>query len=309
VGTAHRCFFPLTAALSLVYTESLKDHAYLCRGEKRKYTMSENKLQDKVALITGTSPNIGGGIAEGLADAGAKIVCVDIHSDNAEQCAASIAKRGGQAIGVVCDVTNEDQVKAAVERAKAVFGGVDILVNSAVVFNQKGVLDMPLAEWTRQTAVILTGTFLFTKYVAQLMIDQGRKGSIINIISTAGHQGQPRNIGYCTGKSGLLNFTRSVAMELAEYGIRANSLTPTATDPTEGMERAVQWGRPPGDRKLVNVFEPFRRGAPLRKLPSPRHYAKAAVFLASDDAEMITGMDLRVDAGTIGRYWAWTPEQ
>jgi NAD(P)-dependent dehydrogenase (short-subunit alcohol dehydrogenase family) len=271
--------------------------------------MSEKQLQEKVALITGTSPNIGGGIAEGLAEVGVKVVCVDIHPENANQCAAAIVQRGGQAVGVVCDVTNEEQVKATVERARGAFGGVDILVNSAVIFNQKGVLDMSLAEWTRQTSIILTGTFLFTKYVAQQMIDQKRKGNIINIISTAGHQGQPRNVGYCTGKSGLLNFTRSVAMELVDYGIRVNSLTPTATDPNEGIERAERWGRPLGDPQAMrNIFEPFRKGAPLRKLPSPRHYAKAIAFLASDDAEMITGMDLRVDAGTIARYWAWTPE-
>jgi NAD(P)-dependent dehydrogenase (short-subunit alcohol dehydrogenase family) len=265
------------------------------------------KLAGKVALITGTSPNIGGGIAVGMAEEGAKIVCVDIQPDNALQCADFITKRGGQAIGVVCDVTDEGQVKAAVERAREAFGGVDVLVNGAVIFNQKGVLDMSLEEWTRQTAVILTGTFLFTKYIARLMIDQGRKGSIINIISTAGHQGQPKNVGYCTGKSGLLNFTRSVAMELAEYGIRVNSLTPTATDPSEGMERAVQWGRPPGDQRMLRFFDELRKGVPLQKLPSPRHYARAAVFLASDDAEMIIGMDLRVDAGTVSRYWAWTP--
>ncbi len=267
------------------------------------------KLQGKVALVTGTSPNIGGGIAEGLADEGAKVVCVDILPDNANQCAAAITSRGGQAVGVVCDVTNEAQVKATVDRATEAFGGVDLLVNSAVIFNQKGVLDMSLEEWTRQTSIILTGTFLFTKYVAQLMINQKRHGNIINIISTAGHQGQPRNVGYCTGKSGLLNFTRSVAMELVDYGIRVNSLTPTATDPREGLERAERWGRDPGDQRIVQMFEPFRKGAPMRKLPSPNHYAKAIAFLASDEAEMITGMDLRVDAGTIARYWAWTPEQ
>lgn len=268
------------------------------------------KLQGKVALVTGTSPNIGGGIAEGLASEGVKLVCVDIHPDNANQCAAAIIKQGGQAIGVVCDVTDEAQVKATVEQAKTVFDGIDILVNSAVIFNQKGVLDMSLAEWTRQTSIILTGTFLFTKYVAQLMIDQGRKGNIINVISTAGHQGQPRNVGYCTGKSGLLNFTRSVAMELVDYGIRVNSLTPTATDPSESIERSERWGRPMANGEhLVNMFEPFRKGAPMRTLPSPRHYAKAIAFLASDDAEMITGMDLRVDAGTVARYWAWTPEK
>lgn len=268
------------------------------------------KLADKVALITGTSPNIGGGIAEGLADEGATVVCVDVHADYANACAEAIKKRGGRAIGVVCDVTREDQVQAAIARAAETFTGVDILINGAVIFNRKGVLDMPLEEWSRQTAVILTGAFLCTKHVAQLMIAQGRRGSIINIVSTAGHQGEPWNVGYSTGKGALLNFTRSVAMELAEYGIRVNSLTPTATDATEGQERAVRWGvtwnRPPRGQRQSYLSEP-RLGAPLRQLPSPKHYARAAVFLASDDSEMMTGADLRVDAGTVSRYWLWHP--
>jgi NAD(P)-dependent dehydrogenase (short-subunit alcohol dehydrogenase family) len=270
------------------------------------------KLQNKVAFITGTSPNIGGGIAVGMADAGARVVCIDVQPDNAQRCADSIKQRGGAALGVACDVTNEAQVQAAVARAREVFGGVDILVNGAVIFNQKGVLDMPLAEWTQQLAVILTGTFLCTKYVAQLMIDQGCRGSIINIISTAGHQGEPWNIGYCTGKSGLLNFTRSAAMELAEYGIRVNSLTPTATDTSEGTTRAAEWGVPlrrpsnpsPRRRGFLSASTP---GVPLGKRPSPADYAQATVFLASDESAMITGTDLRVDAGALARYWLWDP--
>jgi NAD(P)-dependent dehydrogenase (short-subunit alcohol dehydrogenase family) len=261
-------------------------------------------------MITGTSPNIGGGIAEGLADVGAKVVCVDLNADYANGCAQAITQRGGEAIGIVADVTRENQVEAAVERAKAAFAGVDILINGAVIFNRKGVLEMPLEEWSRQLAVILTGAFLCTKHVAQLMIAQGRRGSIINIVSTAGHQGEPWNVGYSTGKGALLNFTRSVAMELAEHGIRVNSLTPTATDVTEGQERAVRWGvtwnRPPRGQRQSYLSEP-RLGAPLRQLPSPRHYAQAAVFLASDESEMITGVDLRVDAGTVSRYWLWHP--
>jgi NAD(P)-dependent dehydrogenase (short-subunit alcohol dehydrogenase family) len=143
------------------------------------------------------------------------------------------------------------------------------------------------------------------------MIEQGRKGAIINIISTAGHQGEPNNIAYCTGKSGLLNFTRSAAMELVGHGIRVNSLTPTATDPAESIERAARWGRQvrSGGEQLRNAFDPFRKGVPMQKLPSPSDYGKAAVFLASDDAGMITGTDIRVDAGAIARYWAWNPSE
>ena len=103
---------------------------------------------------------------------------------------------------------------------------------------------MSLERWTRQITVNLTGTFLCTKHVARLMVERGARGSIIVIVSTAGHQGQAGNIGYCTSKSGLLNFTRAAAMDLARHGIRVNSLTPTATDVEESMERAVAWGRP-----------------------------------------------------------------
>ena len=269
------------------------------------------KLEGKAALVTGTSPNIMGGIAEGLAEEGADLVCVDIRAEYAEECAQSVIKMGRRAIGIACDVTDEAQVSAAVERAKELFGGVDILINGATIFNTKGVLDMPLNEWRQQTDVILTGAFLFTKHVAKQMIGLGRRGNIINIISTAGHQGEPGNIGYGTGKGGLLNFTRSTAMELAKYGIRVNSVTPTATDRTEGLERAQRWGvewpTPRMGQRAKGLLPDASTGSPLQKLPSPSHYAKAAAFLASDEAEMITGMDLRVDAGAISKYWIWDP--
>lgn len=266
------------------------------------------KLDGKVAVITGTSSNIGGGLAEGMAAEGAAIVCVDVKPDNARDCARFIERGGGRAIPATCDVTDEEQVKSVIAQARQTYGGVDILVNGAAIFNQKGVLDMPLKEWEQQIGIILTGTFLFTKYAARSMIEQGRKGSIINIISSAGHQGQPGNVAYCTSKCGLLNFTRSVAMELVAHGIRVNSLTPTATDPSEGIERAIRWGRTaPHAERIKQGFEAFRMRAPMQKLPSPRHYARAAVFLASEDAEMMTGTDLRVDAGTVARYWAWDP--
>jgi NAD(P)-dependent dehydrogenase (short-subunit alcohol dehydrogenase family) len=263
------------------------------------------KLAGKVAIVTGTSPNIGGGIAEGLAAEGARVVCVDIAADNAEQCAAAIVRRGGQAIGVTCDVTDEAQVQAMVARAREAYGGVDVLVNNAGILGGRGVLDMELARWQHQLAVNLTGTFLCTKHGARLMVERGTRGSIIVIVSTAGHQGQAGNIGYCTSKSGLLNFTRAAAMDLVRHGIRVNSLTPTATDVAEADGRAVDWGRarPAHGGRVLD----FARMLPMDRLPSPRDYASAAVFLASDDARMITGIDLRVDGGAVAKYWPWIP--
>ena len=263
------------------------------------------RLAGKVVIVTGTSPNIGGGIAEGLADEGARLVCVDVLEDNAHQCADWIKRRGGDAIGVTCDVTDEAQVEAMVARARDAYGGVDVLVNNAGILGGLSVLEMPLERWNRQIAVNLTGNFLCTKHVARLMVEQKRRGNIVVIVSTAGHQGQAGNIGYCTSKSGLLNFTRAAAMDLVKHGIRVNSLTPTATDVEEGQQRGANWGRPRPGRG--GGMLDFAKMVPMGKLPSPKHYARAIAFLASDDAEMITGFDLRVDAGAIAKYWPWIP--
>jgi NAD(P)-dependent dehydrogenase (short-subunit alcohol dehydrogenase family) len=264
------------------------------------------KLEGKVAIVTGTSPNIGAGIAGGLADEGAKVVCVDVVPDNAMQCAEWLRGRGHAALGLPCDVTDETQVEALIGRVRETYGGVDILVNNAGILGGLSVLEMPLDRWNRQIGVNLTGTFLCTKHTARLMVEGKRRGSIIVIASTAAHQGQPGNIAYCTSKSGLLNFTRAAAMDLVKHGIRVNSLTPTATDATESDDRAEAWGRPRPERR--GRLLDFQKMVPTGELPSPRHYARAAVFLASDDAEMITGFDLRVDAGAIAKYWPWVPQ-
>lgn len=268
------------------------------------------KLQGKVAIVTGTSPNIGGGIAEGFAHEGAAIACIDSRAENARDCADSIRRAGGNAISITADITVESQVREAVETVWTKLGGVDVLVNNAAFFNHKGVLEMTYDEWQSQIGVILGGAFLCTRHVALKMIEHGHPGNIINIISTAGHQGEPENIAYCTAKSGLLNFTRSAAMELVGHGIRVNSLTPTATDPAESLARAAHWGRKtPEPARLDAAFAPFRSRIAMQRLPRPSDYARAAVFLASDDAAMITGADLRVDAGATAQYWAWDPSR
>lgn len=267
------------------------------------------KLEGKTVVMVGCSPNINAGIAMGMADEGARLVCVDVALPLAEACAREIREHGREAIAVPADATREDQVLSALAAAERAFGGVDVLVNGAVLQIRKGIRDLSLADFRRQMEVIVVGTFLFTKHAAEAMITQGRKGNIINILSTEAHQGNPGNVGYGTGKGGVMNLTRSAAMELAPYGIRVNSLTPTATDPAEGDRRVAEWGV---DWKAPQAghrpgFTTGDQGIPLGRRPSPSHYAKAAVFLASDDAEMITGFDLRVDGGVVTRYWRWNP--
>ena len=267
--------------------------------------MSERSdlLAGRVAVVTGTSPNIGTGIALQLARAGARVACVDHDERLAKAAADEIANEGGAALGLPCDVTDERLVASTFAAVSADLGPIDILVNGAVVYNTKGVASMPLAEWRRQLAVMLDGTFLCTQWVARVLIDSGRPGSVINLISTAGHQGEPNNIGYTTAKGGLLNFTRSAAVELASAGIRVNSVTPTATDYSEAIDRLDRWGLPAPEPEVLAVLERAAAQVPLQRLPKPSDYGNAVVFLASDLAAMITGTDLRVDAGSVANYW------
>jgi NAD(P)-dependent dehydrogenase (short-subunit alcohol dehydrogenase family) len=268
------------------------------------------RLEGKVALVTGSGPNINGAIAYGLADEGAKLVCIDKRADYAEACARAINARGGEAVAAACDVTCEEEVQAVIVQSLASFGPIDILVNGAVLQIRKSLLDVSAEEFRRQVDIALAGAFLFTKHVARHMIEQKRRGSIIVIGSTEAHQGNIGNIAYGVAKAGLLHFTKCAAMELAGHGIRVNSLSPTGTNPAEGLARAKEWGvtweqgvaaQPRPDMTFGD------QGIPLGRRPSASHYAKGIVFLASDDSEMVTGIDLRVDGGAVARYWRWNP--
>lgn len=263
-----------------------------------------SKLQGRVAVVTGASPNIGGALAKGFAVEGARLVVTDVSQDAAAAAASAITDSGGEAVAVVGDVTDPDHAAEVVRLAEDRWGRVDVLVNNAVWFNQKGLLDMPLEEYRRQVDIILGGAFIFTKAVAESMVRTGTRGSIINVLSTAAWQGQPGNIGYSTGKSGLVNFTRSAAMELARHEIRVNGLTPTATmpeDPEVARRMAEMTGRP--SQWQMDFTGQF----PWPRLPRPSDYVPAAVFLASDDSELITGSNITVDGGATAKYWPWQP--
>lgn len=263
-----------------------------------------NRLAGRVAIVTGTSPNIGGTLARGLAREGAAVACIDINAEAAKRCAIAIQDEGGRAIALAGDVTDHVHVDEAVRQTVAEWGRIDILVNNAVQFNVKGLLTMSLEEFRRQTDIILSGSFLFTRAVAEVMIERGGGGSIINVLSTAAWQGQPGNVGYCTGKSGLINFTRSVAMELAEFGIRVNGFTPTATMPTDPeLLRRLAEPAPAVSQYPMD----FHSEMPLNRLPNPEDYVAAVVFLASEESAMMTGTNITVDGGATAKYWPWTP--
>jgi NAD(P)-dependent dehydrogenase (short-subunit alcohol dehydrogenase family) len=268
--------------------------------------MSERPLQGRTALVAGAGPNIGAGIALALAEAGAFVWPLDRDRAAAESCTRAIVEAGGEAAPLVADVADPEAVEAAVASASE-RGPVDVLVNGTAVYNEQGVLEMSPADWARQLEVTLTGAFLLTKAVTSRLVAAERPGAVINLGSTAGHQGQPGNIAYCSAKGGLLNFTRSAAMELAPHGIRVNSLTPTATGLEELEQRAADWGVPEPSEASRERKRRSRSLIPLGRLPLPSDYGRAAVFLASEAANSITGIDLPVDGGALARYWAWHP--
>lgn len=269
------------------------------------------KLEGKVAIVTGTSPNIGGGLARGLAREGAKVACNDINPETAQKVADMITAEGGEAMIIPGDVTDEAFVEAAVQQVVDRWGHVDILVNNAVKFNVKGILDMSVEEFNEQMQVITTGAFICSKYVARAMIEAGNGGAMVNILSTAAWQGQPGNIGYCTGKSGMINFTRSAAMEFAEHNIRVNALTPTVTIPEDPemlakMDALMATSNGPGQKFPLTM--PFTDVAPMKAVPGPSDYVPALILLVSEDGRMINGTNISVDAGATAKYWLWNPQ-
>lgn len=269
--------------------------------------MTDRPLAGKVAIVTGTSPNIGGVLASGLAAEGAAVACNDIDAGVAAERASRIVEAGGESIAIPFDVTDEAAVADGVGQVIARFGPVDILVNNAVKFDMAGVLDMTVERFRRQVDIVLGGSFLMTQHVARSMVEHRVRGSIVNILSTAAWQGQAGNVGYSTAKSGMINFTRSVAMELAQHGIRVNSLTPTATIPDE-PEFAERFESAIAKAAEAGVVD-FAGLNPWERLPTPSDYVAPLVFLASDGAGMMTGTDITVDGGALAKYWPQLPRR
>ena len=266
-------------------------------------------LEGKVALVTGTGPNIGSGLALMLAKYGAKVACNDVRAEMADACVARIERNGGTAMAVPGDVTNEVEVQAYIQKVIDTWGQIDILINSAAMMSGGGLLERELKDFNRQVEVGTAGNFLNTKYVAKHMIDRGIKGSIICIISTAGWQGPAGNIGYATSKGGLIQFTRAAAMDLAPYGIRVNSFTPTFTqsDNPELLAERRRNPRQAGSGAFTDINPP--RLIPMGEQPTPTDYGHVVAFMCSDQARLITGTDFRVDGGALAKYWPYIPSE
>jgi len=246
-------------------------------------------LDGKVAMVTGTGPNIGGEIARTLAGSGARVVCLDSRPEQADAIAREIRDSGGQATSVAADISNPADMERAVQAAVSAFGGLHILVNNAAISPLGSLLDHDLDDWHRTMEVILTGTFLCSRYAARQMIAQGEGGAIVNMASTSGHRGRTGAIAYATAKGGILQMTRVMALELAPHKIRVNSVTPS----TSGI--ALSTGRPHQD-------DGPPKHVPLGRWGTTRDQAQAVLFLASPNADFITGVDLPTDGGVLAVF-------
>lgn len=283
----------------------------------------EVSLEGKVALVTGAGPNIGSGISLALARYGARVACNDLNAEAAEKSVRRIERNGGTAMSIPGDVSKEEDVAAYVQKVLDTWGKIDILINNAAILGGRGVLDESTEYFTRAILVAGLGNFLNTKYVARSMCERGIRGSIVCVSSSNGWSGSAGVIAYAFHKGGVNNFTRAAAMDLAPYGIRVNSFTPTMVSPDnpELIAERRAAGQPTGfsGRGLGGDTgaEPWRRPGrwsgerapmvPMGQTGSPTDIGHCVAWMCSDYARLITGADFVTDGGARARNFAYIP--
>ncbi|HEY7365238.1 MAG TPA: 3-oxoacyl-ACP reductase family protein [Methylomirabilota bacterium] len=245
------------------------------------------RLKDRIVIITGGAQGIGRAYGLGVAAEGARVVVADVADP--KPTVKEIEARGGQALGVVCDVSREEDTQRLATETLARFGRIDVLVNNAAVYGtlkRRPFMEIPVEEWDRVMAVNLKGLFLCARAVFPAMKAQG-KGKIINIASSTFFKGVPHYIHYTTSKGGVVGFTRSLARELGEFGIRVNAISPGFTLSGENEKNISE------ERKQENV-----RMRMLKRAEVPEDIVGTLIFLASDDSDFVTGQTILVDGGS-----------
>ncbi len=255
------------------------------------------KLKDRVAIVTGGAKGIGWGIVKVLVQEGAKVVVVDWDDVNGPKTAEEMRKAGGEAIYVKCDVSQEDQVKAVVQKTLEAFGKIDILVNNAGIGVYTPVLETSSEDWDRCLAVNLKGQFMFAKYVIPHMQALG-KGAIVNISSVHSFQTVNGVAPYCASKGGITALTRNMAID---YGptIRVNSIAPGWVL-TPLIQSIFDSYTDPADQQ-----HQVERRQVMKRIGVPEDIGYAVAFLVSDEASFITGTQLFVDGGLTAQLETW----
>jgi 2-hydroxycyclohexanecarboxyl-CoA dehydrogenase len=242
------------------------------------------RLDDKVTIVTGAGRGIGRGIVEKLAAEGAKVVVSDVDEESARETAGAI---GGGAVGLRADVTSKESVEAMVREVVDRFGRVDVLVNNAGWDKVEPFLKSNESDWERVIAINLYGTLHCCKAVLPVMVEQ-EYGKVVNIGSDAGRVGSSGEAVYSAAKGGIISFTKTLAREMARYKINVNCICPGPADTPLFAEIGEE------NPKLK---EALQKAIPFRRLALPQDLANAVAFLASDEAEYITGQTLSVSGG------------
>jgi len=244
------------------------------------------RLKDKIAIVTGAGGGIGRAICLAYADEGAALVCGDINAGSANETAKQIEARGGRAAVVIGDLAREQTSLDLIATARATFGGLTTVVNSAIRdASYLPVTELPVTEWQASLDVNLTGTFLLLKHSIPVMIEGGG-GSIILIASQLARTPKPGRAWYSSQKGALISLAKALAVDHSAQNIRANTLSP---GPTADQRFFSQW---------PNEAEAHKHAATLfGRLGTPAEMAAGAVFLASDESSFMTGADLLIDGG------------
>jgi 3-oxoacyl-[acyl-carrier protein] reductase len=250
------------------------------------------RLENRVAVVTGSAQGMGYAIATALADEGATVVITDINKTQIDAAVDSLKARGCQAAGYPMDVTKKTDVQAVMASVKKDLGSIDILVNNA-----GGGLNTPYEleeieekHWDLVLNVNLKGAFFCCQAVLPYMIE-AKAGAIVNISALAGHwRASLAGVAYTSAKAGVEGLMRQLAYDYGQYGIRVNAVAPTVTITGDRMKNL--WGN-----KAEEEQERIMKAIPLRRLSEPREIAAAVVFLASDEASYITGITLDVVGG------------
>ena len=247
------------------------------------------RLQKKTAVITGAANGIGRAMALRFAREGAGIVIADRDREHGMSTAGEILQSGGRALFKYCDVSREEDVLAVLSSAREHFGAVDILVNDAAWQLNKPLLETTTEEFSNVMAANVTGSFIFMREAAKIMIEQGRGGAILNFASSFAIVCSPGYFAYHASKGAIASMTRAAAIALLPYGIRVNSIAPGTVD-TPGLHDGA---RDTGDETIG--LQSFMALQPMKRFGKPEEIANVALLMVSDEASFVDGAMWVVD--------------